>query len=266
MKKNRVFKFILILFLFFNFLILSGCSIKKEKLSDLDIIKQRGYIIIGVKSDSPPFGYYDKDNKLVGLDIEISKKIAQYVFDDSSPDKYKLVTVSPQNRISKLNSKEVDVLVATMSVNDKRKLVIDFSSPYYMINQKIMVKKNSKINNIQYFNKNGKLVVVMGTTGDKIVRMILPNAYVIGAKTYNEAINYLKNNQVDAILGDDAILNGLNNGEYKIINRSYSREFYAVAVRKSADSKELLNKINSVIATILDEKKINFVNKVTILD
>ena len=60
-----------------------------------------------------------------------------------------------------------------------------------MINQKIMVKKDSKINNIQYFNKAGKLVVVMGTTGDKIVRLLLPNAYIIGARTYNEAINAL---------------------------------------------------------------------------
>ena len=31
------------------------------------IIKKRDYIIVGVKTDSPPFGYYDKNDKLVGF-------------------------------------------------------------------------------------------------------------------------------------------------------------------------------------------------------
>ena len=51
----------------------------------------------------------------------------------------------------------------------------------------------------------------------------------------------------------------------KIINRSYSREFYAVALRKSEKSKELLNSVNASIAQILDEKKLNLITKKWIL-
>ncbi len=250
----------LILILLFSVFSLSGCLHKKDGLTDLEVIKNRGYLIAGVKTDSPPFGYY-KNAELRGIDVQIAQYIADGIFGFESPQNIKYVSVNAQNRIEKLNSKEVDILVATLSVNDKRKLVIDFSMPYFVANQKIMIAKNSKINSLSYFNKQGKLGVVMGTTGEKVVRLVVPNAYIIGAKTYYEAFKYLKQGKIDAIFGDDCILSGLNNGNYRIINRAYSREYYAVAVRKSSSSKDLLKEINSIIAYILDEKKSILVKK-----
>lgn len=257
MKKYIVLTFLLIV----ACILLTGCTKKDNKISDLDIIKQRGYLKVGVKIDTPPFGYYNKENKLVGIDIEIAKYIANTIFKNDNLTHIEYVPVNPQNRITKLNSSEVDILVATMSVNNKRKLIMDFSSPYFVASQKIMLKKTSKINHLQYFNKNGRLAVVLGTTGEKTSRLIAPNAHIIGAKTYNEAFNYLRNSQVDAILGDDCILEGFNDGNYKIVNRAYSSEFYAVAVRKTQKSKELLNLVNAALASFLDDNNINLVKK-----
>ena len=250
----------LIIILLFSVLFLGGCINKKDDISDLQKIKDRGYLIVGVKTDSPPFGYY-KDGKLCGIDVQIAQYIADGIFGFESPQNIKYVSVDAQNRIEKLSFKQVDILVATLSVNDKRKLVVDFSVPYFVASQKIMIPKESKIKSLSYFNKNGKVAVVMGSTGEKIVRIVTPNAYVIGAKTYYEALKLLKEGKVDAIFGDDCILQGLNNGKYKIINRAYSKEYYAVAVRKTKTSKDLLTEINSIIAYILDEKKLILVKK-----
>ncbi|MBQ4646277.1 MAG: transporter substrate-binding domain-containing protein [Candidatus Gastranaerophilales bacterium] len=258
-------KYIVLILIFFMSFFLFGCAKKKEELNDLQIIKKRGYLIAGVKTDSPPFGFYNKDNKLVGMDIDIAYAIAQKIFNSESPANVKFVPVEPQNRISKLNSGEVDVLVATMSVNDKRKLILEFSTPYFIANQKIMIRKTSKIPNLQYFNKHGRLAIIMGTTGERVARFVAPNANLIGAKTYPEAKKLLIENKVDAVLGDDCILAGLLNKNLKIVNRSYSREYYAVAIRKSQKSKELLNSVNSAISAIMDEKKLNLITKKWIL-
>lgn len=258
MKKYIVLFLILLLSSFF----LCGCSKKDDKISDLDVIKNRGYIIVGVKGDSPPFGYYDKNGILKGIDIEIANRIANDIFHNNSPSNIKFVIVTPQNKIAKLNSKEVDIIVATMSINRKRKLIMDFSKPYYVTSQKIMVPVTSKVTGLQYFNTAGVLGIVMGTTGERNLRYFAPNARIIGAKTYIEAYNMLLSGQVSGILGDDSILSGLNNNKnYKIINHAYSREFYGVAVRKSKKSKELLSTINASIAAILDEKSINLIKK-----
>ena len=105
----------------------------------------------------------------------------------------------------------------------------------------------------------------MGTTGERVARFVAPNANLIGAKTYPEAKKLLIENKVDAVLGDDCILAGLLNKNLKIVNRSYSREYYAVAIRKSQKSKELLNSVNSAISAIMDEKKLNLITKKWIL-
>lgn len=254
----------LTLILFISFF-LFGCSKKKEDLNDLDTIKKRGYVIIGVKTDSPPFGFYDEKNRLVGFDIDIAYEIAQRIFNNNSPSNVEFVPVSTQNRISKLNSGEVDILVATMSINNKRKLILDFSAPYFAANQKLLIRKTSNIKHLQYFNQNGRLAIIMGTTGERVARIVAPNANLVGAKTYKEAYNLLINNQVDAVLGDDCILGGYINDNLKILSHGYSKEFYAVAVRKTDKSKELLNRVNAAIMEILDDRKLNLITKKWIL-
>jgi len=260
--KKYTFLIILILSLSFIF---CGCTDKETNKDDLTLIKERGHIIVGVKTDSVPFGFY-KNTQLVGVDIEIAKYIADQIFPDN-PDNIKYISVNSQNRISKLNSKEVDILVATMSINEKRKMVISFSMPYFATTQKIMVLKDSKIKSLNYFNTNGKIAVVMGTTGEKVLHKLAPNASVVGARTYYEAKKLLQTKQVDAILGDDVILAGLNKEKkFKIRNRAYSREFYAVALRRSTKSKDLLNIVNASIAELLDTKHINLIKKRWIVD
>ena len=258
-------KYIVLTLIFFFSFFLFGCAKKNEEPNDLQIIKNRGFIIVGIKTDSPPFGFYNEKNKLVGFDIDIAYELAEKIFGENSPANIQFVPVTAQNRISKLNSGEVDVLIATMSINGKRKLILEFSTPYFVANQKILIRKTSKISHLQYFNKEGRLAVVMGTTGERVARLVAPNANLIGAKSYLEAYNLLVNKQVDAVLGDDCILGGYKNKELKIVNRSYSREFYAVAIRKSEKSKELLTAVNSAIVGILDDKKLNLITKKWIL-
>lgn len=252
---------VLILFFIIISTLFTGCA-NKKKLTALEKIKNRGYLIAGVKNDSPPFGYYDKNGALVGIDIEIAHRIANEIFKNDYPSNIQFVPVSTEGRIASLNSGEVDIIVATLSINDKRKLIIDFSRPYFAVNQKIMVPFASKITHLQYFNSNGVLAIIQGATGSKIIRQFAPNARIVTAPSYLSAFKILESGNADGIFGDDSILKGLNyDNKYKIVNHAYSRELYAVAVRKSEDTKELLQVINSVISTLLDEKDINLIKK-----
>ena len=61
----------------------------------LKTIKNRGYIIVGVKTDTRPFGYLE-NGKNVGFDVDIAKYIAKDIFHDSS--KIEFVQVTPSNR------------------------------------------------------------------------------------------------------------------------------------------------------------------------
>ena len=53
----------------------------------VSIIKSRGYLTVGVKGDTRPFGYIEK-GKNVGFDVDIAKYIAKDILHDSNKVKF----------------------------------------------------------------------------------------------------------------------------------------------------------------------------------
>ena len=247
--------------IFFVFLILclmlAGCGKKNQNLfkDDLSKIIERGYIIVGVRDDTAPFGFKDKSGKLAGLDIDIAKIIAKNIL--GNEEKINFVPVTASNRIGKLNSGEVDILIATMSITDNRQQILDFSSPYYIAGQAILTKSSSKAMGLRDF-RGKKLIIVFGSTSEENLRTNVPDIEVLGFKTYNEAYKALKSGKAEGIVSDDTILMGyaLNDKTVKLLPKRYSQEPYAVAFRKEKESQRLLQKIDYIIDNLQSTGKL----------
>ena len=224
-----------------------GCTGRKD---DLGIITKRGKIIVGVRTDTKPFGYKDINGTLQGYDIELAHLIAKAVL--GSDTAVEFVPVTAENRVEKLNSKEVDILIATMSVTNQRQLVVDFSEPYYAAGQALMVKNNNtRINSLR--NLNGKrVIIVYGSTGEESIKRNVPEAIVIGFKTYTDAINALVNGKADALIADDTVLLNYveSHASVKLLPNRYSHEPYAIAFRKDENSKRVQTRINFTIQNL----------------
>ena len=167
--------------------VLTGCSRHNETSEDNDTltqIKKRGELIVGVKYDSKPFGFI-KDGKLQGYDIDIAHLMAKRILGNEKLIKF--VEVDAQNRISKLNSGEVDMVIATMSINPKRAEVVDFSLPYYYAGQAIMIRKGTAIKTVGDLNGR-RVIIVLGTTGEKNIRFLAPEVILQGYKTYQDGL------------------------------------------------------------------------------
>jgi polar amino acid transport system substrate-binding protein len=115
-------------------------SASAQQQSTLDVVKKRGTLIAGVKSDFPPFGYIDEKGNQVGFDIEIVQYIAKKL-----GVAVELRPVTSANRIPMLQSQTVDLLAASLSITRERVEAIDFSVPYIVIGSKFLVKKGSGI-------------------------------------------------------------------------------------------------------------------------
>ncbi|MCX4274383.1 MAG: transporter substrate-binding domain-containing protein [Candidatus Gastranaerophilales bacterium] len=250
---------LLFTFLFFLSLFgLFGCAGQSREPKDLLArIKFRNKIIVGIKNDSKPFGYVE-DGELKGFDIDIAKSISKSLLGDDKGELIEFVVVTPESRISDLNSGYVDIVIATMSISAKRNHIIDFTNPYYVAGQALMVKEGSKINSIQSLNTR-RAGIILGTTGEKTIRQLAPNATVVAKKNYNEAFNLLKEDRVDAILADDSILYGfiMNNEGYKILPARYTKEFYAIALRQGEENKELKDALNKILNNMQQTGKLN---------
>lgn len=235
-------KFFLLFIVLFG-IILSGCTTKTQQ-STVDKIKERDYLIVGVKYDVKPFGFFE-NGELKGLDIDVAKQIAKTILRDEN--KIKFVEVTSEDRISKLMSEEIDVIVATMTDTQQRREVVDFSSPYYISGQAILCKKNSKVKSAAELTKN-KTVVVSGSTAEKTLRQYYRrNGKTEIVKSYRAAFDIVKNEPDACLIADEGILLGFvndNNG-YIIFNKKLTTEPYAVAMRK--DDSELKDYVNHAI-------------------
>ncbi|MFZ7128749.1 MAG: transporter substrate-binding domain-containing protein [Desulfobacterales bacterium] len=89
--------------------------------------RRRGRLIVGVRTDFPPYGFVNEKGAISGFDAEIARYLAQAMFDDAS--RVDLVKVTGGSRISYLYSGWVDLIIAATTVSDERTRVLEFSEP-----------------------------------------------------------------------------------------------------------------------------------------
>lgn len=228
-------------------LVCSGCGKKEQAYTnDLNEITKRDKIIVGVKTDTYPFGYYDEKGHFAGYDAALARLIARGIL--GSDKKVQFLPVTASDRMLKLYSGDVDMIIATMSVTPKRMEILDFSKSYYTAGQAILTKKGSNIKTLR--DLNGKrAIIVFGSTSESSLRAAVPNVGIRGYKTYTEAYRGLKQGKAEAIVADDTILLGLalKDDTLELLPKRYTKEPYAVAFRKGPESRALIRAVNNVI-------------------
>ena len=136
----------------------------------------------------------------------MAREIARRIFGD--PDRIHPAVVDASQRESALQSGEVDVVVRTYSITCERKQIVDFSTVYFVANQRILALKGSGIDSAAALS--GKRVcAVSGTTSLSKLFELNPRPKLFGATTWTDCLVMLQQGQVDAISTDDVVLKGL---------------------------------------------------------
>jgi polar amino acid transport system substrate-binding protein len=211
----------------------------------LQDVKARGKLIVGVKTDYPPLGFLDKKGIHKGFDIDIAKALSKEIF--GNEEAIQFVPVTSENRIAFLTSGKVDVIVATLTITEERKRDVDFSIPYFITAQMILVRADSKITKYQDL-AGKKVATIRGSTGDIAVGELVPDAERIKFERNVEALQALKERRVEAFVQDYVLL-------YALIQKTRGLRMgglqpfrpgrYGLAVRKG--DKEWLDFINAAL-------------------
>ncbi|HEY9104835.1 transporter substrate-binding domain-containing protein [Chitinimonas sp.] len=222
-----------------------GLSLLGSALADdFDDIKKRGTLIVGVKDSTPPFGVLNpKTQTISGYDIDFASAIAKHMGVNIV-----VKAVESSQRIPKLQGKEVDMIIATMTKNPEREKQVDFSYGYFITGQKFVVRKG-KVNSIEDLAKL-TIGTVTGSTSEKQLKREMPTANVVLFGDYDEAFAAMGKGQLDSVSTDEPILAGLlnkmpNKKDFEIPNLTISLEVYGIAVRKG--EKRLLEEVNKTI-------------------
>lgn len=229
--------------------VLSSCTYKNNETDLYKSIMQRDKMIVGISFDSKPFGFKDYDGQIKGMEVDLAREIARRILGDENKVVFKNIT--PQDRINAAMSGNVDMVISTMTITSQRKKLVDFSAPYFVAGQVICVKKDSKIDSLDDLI-NKRIIVILGTTGEKNIKRFAPNALIQGYINNSDAIDAFKSGSDDAITTDDSLLQGLvmENSNYMILPKKLTKEPYGIAFRKSKQTKFFKSNINKIINEI----------------
>ena len=95
-------------------------------------------IRIGIKFDQPGLGF-KKSGTYVGFDVDVAKYIAKKL--GYTEDEIVWKEAPSKQREAMLQNGDVDFIIATYSITDERKKVVDFAGPYFVAGQDLLVRK-----------------------------------------------------------------------------------------------------------------------------
>jgi ABC-type amino acid transport substrate-binding protein len=197
----------------------------------LEDIKARGKLIVGVKSDYEPFGYVDATGKNVGFDVDIAHLFAKALLGDEN--KVELVAVTSANRIPFLQSNKIDIIIASLTVTEERKQVVEFSDPYFLSGGLLLVTKDSGIKGLE--DMAGKTAaVIQGSWEDKALEQLAPKTERVKLPKVTDAVLALKGGRVQAYIHDDIVIlaEAKKDPTLAAAGKAFTPQPFAIAVRK----------------------------------
>ncbi|WES65788.1 glutamate ABC transporter substrate-binding protein [Microbacter sp. GSS18] len=207
-------------------------------------LNEAGTITIGTKFDQPLFGLVGPSGDPEGFDVEIGKIIAGKLGIDEGSIEW-VETVSA-NREPFIENGQVDIVVATYTINDARKEVVSFAGPYYMAGQSILVLADNEDITSEDDLVGQPVCSVTGSTPAAMLEEI--GADPVLTDTYSNCLEPLRSGAVVAVSTDNVILAGLaaqNEGEFKVVGEPFTDEPYGIGL--ALDDTDFRMWINDVL-------------------
>lgn len=207
-------------------------------------------IVIGLDDNFPPMGFRDsKNNEIVGFDIDLAREAGKRL---GMAVEFKPIDWNAKE--AELSGKRVDALWNGLTITEKRKENIAFTTPYLENRQIIIVTAKSAIKTKA--DLTGKTVGVQ--EGSSAVEAIEKDPAAKKLKALRKfgdnvaALMDLSNGRLDALVVDEVVgryYTAKKPGEYVVLEEHFGTEEYGVGVRK--DDAALLGKLQKA----MDEMK-----------
>ena len=210
-----------------------------------------GKKVITIASDCtwPPMEFVNKDKQIVGFSVDLMKACAAAAGYD-----VKIKNVAWDGIFAGLAAGKYDAICSSVTINEKRKKAMDFSAPYFEVQQSVVTAKDSTAKSLADF-KGKNLGAQIGTTGYFAIKAVEG----VTPKSYDEiglAMEDLYNGRLAAVVCDDPIAAdfALQQEEYSkklkiaFVVKSDKAEYLGVAVKKG--NSEVLDMINKGLSAV----------------
>jgi putative glutamine transport system substrate-binding protein len=216
----------------------------------MDMVRERGVLLVGVKVDSPRMSTLNYEtNEFEGMEVDVAKMLAKRILGDET--KIRIKPVTPQNRVDKLNKGIIDLTIGTFTINEERKKLVHFSDPYFSEGLAFLVRKADHLSRIEQLD--GKTVgIAQGTAPSWPLPVVIKerglNIKVATYPDYPVIVGALKTGEVDAFCTVRAALFGYMSENLEVMDETFNPGSYGIAIKLG--NQELLDYLNSFLGEL----------------
>ncbi|MET7299560.1 transporter substrate-binding domain-containing protein [Embleya sp. NPDC005575] len=205
-------------------------------------ILRQGFLTIGIDQSTYPFSYADvaDHNRLKGFDIDLVREIAADLFGSTDASRLHFRVLPNNIREQSVANGDVDIVAKSVTVNCRRRALVDFSSVYYESGQRVLVVRDGPAATADHAKgliglPSGTRVCTVGnTTAAEAVRVTKGLVPVTG-ETWADCLVHIQQGQADASVGDDTIMAGLQAQDrfVQLVGPKLTRESYGLEIAKT---------------------------------
>lgn len=212
-------------------------------------------LVVGVDTAFIPFEF-KKDGEYVGFDIDMWQEIAEELDLD-----YELRPLDFNGILSALQTKNIDLALAGITITEERAKVIDFSDGYYDSGFRILVPEDSPIEG--FGDLKGKtLAVKTGTSAAKYAKDNFKDTELRLFPNIDNAYLELMTGRVDAAMHDTPnvlyFANTAGKGKTKVVGEQLMAHEYGIGFPKGSD---LVPEVNRALQSIKDDGRYDAIYK-----
>lgn len=221
--------------------------------AQLQAIVDRGVLRVGTKVDVPKFGFDNPETgEVEGMEIDLAKALAKKLLGDEN--KIEIQGVTAQTRGPLLDNNEVDIIVATFTITEERKLSFNFTQPYYTDGIGFLLKKELGAKAIK--DLDGKKIGVAQSATTKAALEDKAKELGITFKfsefaSYPELKTALTSGRIDAFSVDTSILRGYVDESTEILAETFKPQEYGIASK--LDNKDLAAYLDAFVKELKDD-------------
>ena len=237
-------------------LIIAGCSndsgggVSTENSTIQKVLKEKK-LIIGMSPGYFPFDMKDPNGDFVGYDVDTANALGAALGKDIKVE-FKQFTFD--GLISALQTGEVDMIFAGMTIRGDRALAVSFANPYFQTGQAVMLPgTDSATKTWQDLDvKGNKIAVGIGTTGALLAKDVFKNAEILDFEEFPSAAAAMAQGEADAVVYDEpaiAVWKLRNGDSIRQLEGLISTENLGIAIRKN--DFETIQWVNSFLDSYL---------------
>jgi polar amino acid transport system substrate-binding protein len=166
----------------------------------MDRILKNGELVVGITGTQPPLNATTKDGKIIGMDADLAKLIASGLGVQA-----KFEVMSFPDLLPSLEKGKIDMIISSMTMTLLRNRKVAFVGPYYASGKGILTKgKNvAALEGKDALSKGGFTIgVLKDSTSQAFVEETTKDSKIVTAKSYDELLDKLFNDKLDAIVAD----------------------------------------------------------------